>query len=133
MQFEIYLVRAGIMSAEQLVDALDLQQRSRPRFGRLALQMGKLRLHQVAEILQRQCDVDKPFGETAVDLEFLSRRQVTHLLKTQQNRTPAVIDCLVQLAAVDESRLEEYREQFRTHMAQNVVVGAQQVLASATA
>ena len=131
MQFEIYLVRAGIVSAEQFVDALDLQQRSRPVFGRLALETRKLTVHQVAEVLQRQCDVDKPFGETAVDLGFLTRRQVTYLLKTQKKRTPALIDCLVRMDAVEEELLEEYREQFRAHMAEYGDVDVQPLAAVA--
>ena len=120
MQFEIYLVRAGVVSAESLVDALELQLRSRPLFGRLALESGMLTIHQVAEILQRQCDVDKPFGETAVDLGYLTQRQVTQLLKLQQKRAPKLIQCLVEIGAVNVESLKVHRDRFRVHMYERV-------------
>ena len=116
MQFEVFLVRCGVISADALVDAIEQQLASRPLFGRLALQLGELSLHQVAEILERQCDVDKPFGETAIDLGYLIKPQVDHLLQQQRERTPSVVDCLVQQGSVDGDRLDEYRERFRTRM-----------------
>ena len=91
MFLEVSLVRRGIITAEQFVQAVEWQLDQRPRLGRLALESGKLTMKQVFAVLEEQTDNDKPFGETAVELGFLTKRQVNNLLKQQNTKNTASV------------------------------------------
>lgn len=107
MFLEVSLVRHGVITAEQFVQAVEWQLAHRPRLGRLALETGKLSMKQVFAVLEAQTDNSKPFGETAVDLGFLKRRQVNTLLKQQAERTPPLAQCLIEIGAVRPEVLEQ--------------------------
>lgn len=113
MYLEIALVRRGLITATQFVDAVELQLNRRPRLGRLALETGKLTMKQVFAALEEQTTNNKPFGETVVDLGFITRYQLNSLLRLQRDRTPSLADCLIEMGAVDRDTLTHESNQFR--------------------
>ncbi len=110
----VNLVRRGVITADQLVDALERQMTCRPRLGRLALETGKLTMKQVFAVLEEQALRNMPFGETAVELGFITKRQVTNLLRKQRDLTPSVSECLIEVGAVDAETLEREITHFRS-------------------
>ena len=113
MYLEISLVRRGLISATQFVDAVELQLNRRPRLGRLALETGKLTMKQVFAALEEQTSNNKPFGETVVEMGFITRYQLNSLLRLQRDRTPSLAECLIELGAVDRETLTVESAQFR--------------------
>jgi len=51
MQFGLYLVKHGMITASQFAQALEAQLASRPQIGALAIETGKLTVKQVFGIL----------------------------------------------------------------------------------
>jgi hypothetical protein len=113
MYLEIALVRRGMITATQFVDAVELQLNRRPRLGRLALETGKLTMKQVFAALEEQTSNNKPFGETVVELGFITRYQLNSLLRLQRDRTPSLAECLIELGAVDRDVLTHESSRFR--------------------
>lgn len=81
--FGNYLLNKGILTTEQLHDALNLSNSTRIRLGVLAINAGLLNADQVEEIQNLQRTLDKRFGEIAVMKGYLTEDQVQQLLKTQ--------------------------------------------------
>ena len=103
----VYLVRRGVITADQFVDAAERQMTCRPRLGRLALESGKLTVKQVFAVLREQALGNDPFGETAIQMGFITRKQLSWLLQKQQELTPTIADCLIALGAIDAETLEQ--------------------------
>lgn len=113
MNLEIALVRRGLITAAQFVDAVELQLNRRPRLGRLALETGKLTMKQVFAALEEQTSNNRPFGETVVALGYITRYQLNSLLRLQRDRTPSLADCLIELGVVDRELLARESSRFR--------------------
>jgi hypothetical protein len=117
MFLEVSLVRRGIITAAQFVQAVEWQLTHRPRLGRLALESGKLTMKQVFAVLEQQAEIDKPFGEMAVELGYLTKRQVSNLLKLQTQRTLPLSQCLIEIGAIAPETLEQASLQLRNEQA----------------
>ncbi len=109
----VNLVRRGVITADQLVDAVERQMNRRPRLGRLALETGKLTMKQVFAVLEEQTVGNQPFGETAIELGFITKRQVSNLLRKQRDMTPSVSECLIEIGAIDRETLDRESNDLR--------------------
>ncbi len=105
MYFELELVRQGLISAEQLVAAIERQMQSRPPLGRLAIEHRKMTMTQVFETLREQVNSPRPFGRLAVDLGFLSNEELAVLLMAQRDRETPLSDILVESGAICQEQL----------------------------
>ena len=102
MWFASYLYRRGIVSAEQIVEASIRQSDKRIPLGRLALECKKLTFKQVSQVLEAQSEEGKRFGQLAVQLGFLSKEDVAHLLMVQNDRLPSLTKVLIEMDALDQ-------------------------------
>jgi hypothetical protein len=114
MHFGLYLKKKGIISAEQLVSALEAQLDTMVPIGQLALEEGALSARDIFDVLQAQNDSPSDrFGDVAVELGMMNRDQLMRLLMIQADRTRPIADILVEqrvLTHDDLSReLAEYR------------------------
>ena len=82
-RFGMYLVDHGVVTPEQIVEALDRQRELQRPIGKIALSQRMLTVHQVFEILNRQADTQQSFGETAIELGYLTADEVGMLLKIE--------------------------------------------------
>ena len=112
MWFEIHLRRKGLVSSDQLVDAIEAQCRTRAPIGRLAVESEKLSLAQVSQILKVQADTRRPFGKIAVELGYLDESELAELLMLQSDRDRPISEILVQQGAITRERLEAERALF---------------------
>ena len=78
--FGRFLLRKGVITTEQLADAVDYQKEMNRRIGLIALDRGLLTQEQVQNILEEQKKKDLPFGEIAVRLKYLTRKKLDELL-----------------------------------------------------
>ena len=117
MLFIIHLLRKGLVTVDQVWEAVERQQRSRKPLGRLALEQGKLTVAQVFKILAAQTDTCKPFGRIAVELGYFDEADLAYLLLTQSDNDRPVEEILVESGVITADRMELERRAFREHAA----------------
>lgn len=81
------------------------------KFGAIAVNGGMLSIKQVMKVFEMQADeLDTPFGEIAVRLGFLSRRELADIDTEQSTDVPGFGPILVEFGVLTERRmLEELR------------------------
>ena len=98
MELELSLVRSGLVSADDYVEALGRREEERLPLGQVAIEEGLLGVRQVLDVIRTQhLQSDRKFGEVAVEKGYLTTSQVATLLMLQQERQRPVIDYLVEL------------------------------------
>ncbi|MEH7123609.1 hypothetical protein V7127_10160 [Bacillus sp. JJ1773] len=112
--FGHYLLNKGLLTTEQLKQALDQQKSTHVKFGVIAVDKGFLTSAQVEEIHEKQKKQDKRFGEIAVDLGLLSNDQVEQMLAAQKSNHLLLAQSIVDnnLMTIDEfsNSLNEYKK-----------------------
>ena len=77
VHFGLYLKKKGIISAEQLVEALEAQLNALVPIGQLALEEGILSARDIFEVLRAQSESPHVlFGELAIELRLMTRDAV---------------------------------------------------------
>ena len=118
MQFGIYLVENGVLTAEDFVEALKLQLCGRPPLGALAIRQRRLSCRQAFAVLKAQVDSPETrFGETAVKLGFLTDEDIAMLLIEQARCGSTFRDVLVEHRFLSSQEVEEHHRAFRQCMA----------------
>jgi len=103
MHFGLYLKKKGIVSAEQLVAALEEQVNTLVPIGQLALEEGVLSARDIFTVLHAQSDSPaERFGELAIEMGMINRDQLTRLLMIQADRQRTIAEILVRQGAVSE-------------------------------
>ncbi len=82
--FGQYLLNKGLLSAQQLRDALEHEKNTKVKLGVLAMNAGYMSAEQVEIVYRQQAKVDEKFGEIAVKTGYLSESQLKKLLSTQK-------------------------------------------------
>lgn len=101
-----YLLEAGLINRQQLLDALEAQRASSPRLGELAQAAGMLDAAQAALINEHQRRQDARFGDIAQALGLLSATQVSDLLARQQAGRRMFGEILVEQGTLSHEQLE---------------------------
>ena len=114
MQFGLYLVKQGVLTTSQFVEALEHQLASRPQLGALAIELGKLKVKDVFTILRAQADNPQElFGHLAVKSGQLTEDELTSLLYRQSVSVQPMAAVVVELGflspEVTKFHLAEYR------------------------
>lgn len=113
MWLELSLLKKGLVSVEDLLEAVERQRSSQIPLGRLAVQSGKMRMPQVCKVLKVQADSPKPFGRIAVEMGFLSEPDLAQLLLHQSEQVKSVGEYLVELGAISSEQFETERRLFQ--------------------
>jgi hypothetical protein len=96
MHFGLYLKNKGIISAEDLVAALEVQLKTLVPIGQLALEEGMLSARNIFDVLKAQSDSpNERFGDLAVEMGLMKRDDVMRLLMIQADRKRPVAEILV--------------------------------------
>ncbi len=96
MHFGLYLKNKGVISAEQLVAALEVQMQTLVPIGQLALEEGILSARDIFSVLHAQHDSPlERFGDLAVEMGLMTRDDVTRLLMIQADRKRPIAEILV--------------------------------------
>ncbi|WP_108671967.1 hypothetical protein [Peribacillus acanthi] len=114
--FGHYLLNHGLISGEQLKEALHLMQSTHVKLGVLAVNEGLLTGAQVIEIHEKQKLVDQRFGEIAVVLGYLKDEQVEYLLSAQKHQHLQLAQALVdqEFLSIEEFSLalDSYKKEY---------------------
>jgi hypothetical protein len=124
MQFGLYLKNEGVITAEQLIAALEFQQHRLPPVGQLAIEEGILSARQVFQILRCQTDLPhERFGDVAVSMSLMTPAELQRLLMIQWERKPPFAEVLVALRLLSQSQVDDQLIAFRSAMERrNVIV-----------
>jgi len=96
MHFGLYLKKKRIVSAEQLVAALEEQLETLVPIGQLALEEGVLSARNIFTVLRAQSDSPaERFGELAVEFGLMTRDDLMRLLMIQADRRRPIGEILV--------------------------------------
>lgn len=102
-----FLLERGVITAPQLLAAIQAQRASNPLLGELAVSRGLLDEAQVRHIHQRQRVEDRRFGDIALDLGLLDPAQLDALLAAQKAGRKLLGQVLVERGVIDAARLEQ--------------------------
>ncbi len=78
-----FLLNKGVVTREQLIDAMEKETTAHIQLGTLAMHAGLMTAEQIEDIRIAQTHTDKRFGELCVDKGYLSEAQVDELLGSQ--------------------------------------------------
>jgi len=107
MQFGLYLQKKGIISAEQLVDALEAQMNTLVPIGQIALEEGILSARDIFDVLRAQKDSpNERFGDVAIEMGLMTRDHVMRLLMIQADRKRPLAEILVGQGALSQEQME---------------------------
>lgn len=115
MRFGLYLKAKGIISAEQLVSAIEAQNAANVPIGQLALEEGVLSAREIFAVLQAQStSPQERFGDMAVQMGLMTRQELMQLLMIQADRRVPIARILVYQGALSESDAARELAAFRT-------------------
>jgi hypothetical protein len=115
MHFGLYLKNKGIISAEQLVAAMEVQIKTLVPIGQLALEEGMLSARDIFDVLLAQSDSpNERFGDLAIEMGLITRDDVMRLLMIQADRKRPIAEILVGQGVLNErqtaAELSSYRQ-----------------------
>ena len=114
MHFGLYLKKKGIISAEQLVAALEAQLATLPRIGQLALEEGIISPRDIFDVLQAQRrSPDVRFGDLAIEMGLMTRNELMRLLMIQADRKRPLADVFVTEGLLSEQLVDREMAEFR--------------------
>jgi hypothetical protein len=101
-----FLLEAGLIDRQQLLDALEAQRASNPMLGELAVAAGMLDAAQAARINEHQRRQDARFGDIAQAMGLLTAAQVSELLARQQAGRRMFGEILIEQGAITRKQLD---------------------------
>jgi hypothetical protein len=114
MHFGLHLNKIGLISAEQLVAALEVQVNTLVPIGQLALEEGILSARDIFDVLQAQNDAPKErFGDLAIEMGLMKRDDLMRLLMIQADRKRPIEEILVTQGAISEHEAASELAAFR--------------------
>jgi hypothetical protein len=109
-----YLFCRQLISWETLINAIAWQYRHRPRLGEIALDLDYLTHRDIREILKKKC-LNEPFGQAAVRLGLLSDYRCFVLLGRQRRYGVPLGRFFLDRGIVTEAELDRYVQENRLH------------------
>jgi CheY-specific phosphatase CheX len=110
--FGQHLLAQGLITAPQLLAAVEYQERYDTRLGSCAVGMGLVTPFEVEQIRALQAREDLRFGEAAVKLGVLTDAQLQRVLETQQGAHVPLGDAVVALGYLTAAQVESAAAQF---------------------
>lgn len=104
--FGSYLLNNKIVSAEQLIESLEISKNIRVKLGVLAINAGFMTAEQVDEVHDVQATVDKRIGDIAVDMGYMTESQVAELLASQKTGYLSLGQALVDKGYMNNTQFE---------------------------
>ncbi len=111
--FGHYLLNRGLLTPEQICEALQQEKKAKVKMGVLAVNKGLMSAAQVEEVHALQRRRDARFGELAVELGFLKADEVEHLLTQQTEEPLALLQVLADKEWLTLAELEQALREFR--------------------
>ena len=118
MHFGIYLKKKGVISAEQLVAAAEIQLASLTRIGQLALEESIISPRDIFDVLRAQSAApNQRFGDLAIEMGLITRDELMRLLMIQADRRRSIADILVSQGVLTRQQVAEEMGEYRRSIA----------------
>lgn len=122
-KFGLYLKKKDLITADELIAAIEDQHTQMPPIGQLAIEEGVLSPRQVFKVLRCQSGIPhERFGEVAVGMGMMKPTELNRLLMIQWQRKPSLAAVLVKLKILSPSDVDDQLEQYREAMQRRNVV-----------
>ena len=106
MHFGLYLQKQGLITAEQLVAALQVQLDTLVPIGQLALEEGILSARDIFSVLQAQSEAPhERFGELSIEMRLMTRDDLMRLLMIQADRKRSLAEILISQRAISKREI----------------------------
>jgi CheY-specific phosphatase CheX len=110
--FGQHLLARGLITARQLLEAMELQESNNLRLGLRAVEAGLMTPAQVSQVHLMQRKVDRQFGELAIECGFLDLKAVESLLSKQRADHLLLSQALVRMGVFDEAAIAGHLEAY---------------------
>jgi len=107
-----FLLQEGVITQEQLDQALAHQRKSNRRLGEIAVERGLIEILDAERVCAEQSFRDLPFGELAVEMGLMSREDLDDLLFVQTVHTARLGEVLLELGIIDKDRHASLLERY---------------------
>lgn len=116
--FGSFLLRKGVVSPEQLLEAMKTTSQSHVKLGTLCIHAGLMSAAEVEKVYILQTHIDKRFGEIAIDEGYLTASQVEELMENQGPNYLLLAQSLVEANILTHEEIERllYDYQAETEM-----------------
>ncbi len=111
--FGQYLLEKGIITKEQLLDAVAFQEKQNIKFGVYAMRKGYINKDQLESILREQKNSDLKFGEIAIKMGYLTEENVTEIITKQQNDHVYLGTALIMKGYIRKEVLEKELKEYQ--------------------
>lgn len=111
--FGNYLLRKGVVTREQLTEALRISSESHIKLGTLAIHSGYMTPAEVDRIFIMQTHQDKRFGELAIEEGYLTSEQVDELLSQQNPGYLKLGQALVEQNVINHEQFEQLINEYQ--------------------
>ncbi len=115
--FGQFLLDRRVISREQLLGAVQLQEKHNLPVGHFAVEMGYMSKEQADNVNRAQQITDRRFGELALKMELLKTEQIEEILERQHASRVRIGEALVRLGHLDDETLGTELETFREDQA----------------
>ena len=107
-----FLLNKGVVSTDQLIDALKKESTAHIQLGTLAMHASLMTAEQIEDIRIAQTHTDKRFGEWCVDKGYLTEEQVNELLATQYPKYLLLGQILEEQGVFDQATFHELVKEY---------------------
>ena len=111
--FGQFLIENGIVSRENLLQAMELQERKNLKLGEMALQLGYVSQVDITRAHNAQLSKDMRLGDLLVEMGILSHDQLSDVITRQKNSHLYIGEALVLVNAMTSGQLQKQLEAFK--------------------
>ncbi|WP_303721739.1 chemotaxis protein CheX [Malonomonas rubra] len=111
--FGHFLVEKGLVSRKDILQAIDLQEKTNLKFGEMVVEMGLMTAVDVDRVHLAQRNENLHFGDMAVKLRIITEEQVQQVLIRQRNNHLYIGEALIMVGALTEKQLKTYLNAFK--------------------
>ena len=121
--FGQFLVEQNIVTSEELLNAVHLQEKNNLKFGEMAVSMGLVTPAEIGRAHNAQMSIDNKLGDLLIEMGFLTIVQLNDIITRQKNTHLYIGEALVQEGALTNDELQKHLDAFKADQAQYVTDG----------
>ena len=118
--FGQFLVEKRIVSREDLLAAINLQDQKNLKLGEMAVSMGYITQTDIDRAHNAQLSKDMKLGDLLVEMGILTLNQLNEVITRQKNIHLYIGEALVLVGAITGAQLQQHLEEFKADQAQYV-------------
>jgi len=111
--FGQFLIENGIVTRENLLQAMELQERKNLKLGEMTLQLGYVSQVDITRAHNAQLSKDMRLGDLLVEMGMLSQEQLSDVITRQKNSHLFIGEALVLVNAMTSGQLQKQLEAFK--------------------